>query len=161
MATFQVVIGRLEKIDVDGIASDIPAKVDTGAYRSAIHATDIKVEKVDGELQLSCKLLGHPVAPEPKDFITKEFGQVNVRNSFGHEEDRYEVTLKVKVGPKKFKTSFTLADRSSNVFPVLIGRKLLRKRFLVDVDRTNVDRKKILKEVINDAHIDKEKEEVE
>ena len=157
--SFQVVIGRLAKISLDGVAIDVPAKVDTGAFRSAVHATDIKEKTVDGKKMLTCKLLGHPVSPVQRDFSTAEYDKVTVTNSFGHEEERYQVTLKVKVGPKKFNTSFTLADRSNNMFPILIGRKLLKKRFLVDVEKTDVDRKKLREEFNLDIPIDEEDQE--
>jgi len=35
---------------------------------------------------------------------------------------------------------FTLADRSKNNFPVLIGRKTLKGKFLVDVSKMSVEK---------------------
>lgn len=141
MSKYQVVISRNEPLDFVGIVTGVPAKVDSGAYRSSIHATDIKVEKQNGKAVLTCTLLGHTCAPETYEFKTTSFSQVNVTNSFGDNELRYEAPVKVKLGSKVFTTSFTLADRSNNLFPVLIGRKLLKGRFLVDVSKSNMNRK--------------------
>jgi hypothetical protein len=69
-----------------------------------------------------------------------------VANSFGHEETRYEVPLRVKVGSKVFTSPFTLADRSKKVYPVLLGRKLLNGRFVVDSEQTSIDRKELKKQ---------------
>lgn len=135
----KVIIGRSELLDfVDIDAHKVPAKTDTGAYRSAVHAVNIK--ESDGVL--SFKLLGnHPVCGAMAQKIeTKDFSQVWVANSFGHRQQRYEVRLKVKLGPKVFMARFTLADRSKKIYPILLGRKLLNDRFLIDSSKTSLDR---------------------
>ena len=135
----KLIIGRSERLFfVDTNIHGVPAKVDTGAYRSAIHATDI-IEK-DGVL--SFKLLGdHPVCGNMAQTMTTDnFSQVTVANSFGHEEVRYEVRLKVKIGPKIFIAKFTLADRSKKIYPILLGRTMLNGRFLIDTDESAIDR---------------------
>ena len=146
MSKYQVVISRNETIDIVGLVEGVPAKVDTGAYRSAIHASDIKVEKRDGKKVLTCTLLGHQTSPQSCPFETTRFSTVSVTNSFGREEKRYEVQLRVKLGAKVFNTSFTLADRSKNLFPILIGRKLLKGRFMVDVNTSRINRLILKKE---------------
>lgn len=145
MSKFQVIIGRFECLDVVTVALKVPAKIDTGAFRSSIHAQNIKVVKKDGKEILTCDLLGHPCSPVRRPYQTDHFSKVSVTNSFGNEEERYEVPIKIKLGPKVFTTSFTLADRSNNLFPILVGRKLLKGRYLVDVSKSNVDRIKLKK----------------
>ena len=135
----KVIIGRSELLSFIGTdALSVPAKTDTGAYRSAVHATEIAV---NGET-LTFRLLGeHPVCGAMSTVMTtNDFTVVTVANSFGHEEQRYEVKLKVKLGPKVFHARFTLADRSKKIYPILLGRKLLNHRFLVDSSETSLDR---------------------
>ena len=139
-AKFQIVIGRSECMDISDLALEVPAKIDTGAFRSSIHARDIEIKEEDSKPVLTCNLLGHPCSPVLRPFKTGEFSQVTVTNSFGKEEERYLVKLKVKLGPKVFRTPFTLADRSNNLFPILAGRTLLKNRYLVDVSKSNVNR---------------------
>lgn len=137
----KVIIGRSEELDfVDVAIADVPAKTDTGAYRSAVHARNVHVS-ADGKT-LSFELLGgHPVCGNlAVPLETTEFTQAWIANSFGHREQRYEVWLKVKLGPKIFKARFTLADRSKKIYPILLGRKLLNDRFLVDTARSSIDR---------------------
>ena len=140
MAKYPIIIGRAEPIDLVGVALGVPAKIDSGAFRSSIHATDIKVRKKDGVETLSFSLLGHPCAPVKRPYTTTEFTRIPVKSSNGLAEERYETTLKIKIGPRVFLTSFTLADRSNNVYPVLVGRKALKGRFVIDVTRAGVSR---------------------
>lgn len=137
----KVVIGRSETLHfMDYDMADIPAKVDTGAYRSAVHADNIRLSE-DGKT-LHFRLLGqHPVCGAlATDMSTASFKTVKVANSFGHTEERYEVTLRVKLGPKIFRATFSLADRSKKIYPILLGRKMLNKRFLVDTSQVQIDR---------------------
>lgn len=136
----KVIIGRSEVLSfLDTAAERVPSKVDTGAYRSAVHATNIQLGD-DGVLGFD--LLGdHPICGAMAQHLTTtEYKVVRIANSFGHEETRYEVKLKVKLGPKIFYAGFTLADRSKKIYPVLLGRTLLSNRFLVDTSETGLDR---------------------
>ena len=137
----KVIVGRAELLHfMEQQIADIPAKVDSGAYRSAIHASDISLSS-DGS-ELSFTLLGkHPVCGSlATEVKTKDFKSVWISNSFGHREERYEVKLKVKLGPKVFFATFSLADRAKKIYPILIGRKLLNNRFLVDTSETSINR---------------------
>lgn len=137
----KVIVGRAELLHfMDFAIEDIPAKVDTGAYNSAVHADHIKL--IDGGKALEFRLLsGHPLCGDlAATMTTKKFQTVAVINSFGTREERYEVKLRVKLGPKVFVATFSLADRSKMTYPILLGRKLLNNRFLVDTAETQVDR---------------------
>lgn len=141
----KVIIGRSERLNfVDLEIHGVPAKVDSGAYRSAVHASDI-VEK-DGIVTFT--LFGnHPVCGQMAQRLsTDEFQVVRVANSFGHEEERYDVRFKVKLGPKIFTAKFTLADRSKKIYPILLGRTMLNRRFLIDTNESAVDRVQLKKE---------------
>lgn len=145
MSKHPVIIGRAENIDLVSIALEVPAKVDSGAFRSAIHASDIRIVKNGEEEILKCNLLGHPCSPIKRPFETASFSALPIKNSTGDVENRYEVTLKIKIGPKIFNTSFSLSDRSNNVYPILVGRKALKERFFIDVSRTSVNRLELKK----------------
>lgn len=135
----KIVIGRSERLNfVDYKIHGVPAKVDSGAYRSAVHATNIS--ELEGVVSFT--LFGdHPVCQNMATRIsTKEFSKVWVANSFGHREERYDVRLRVKLGPKIFLAKFTLADRSKKIYPILLGRTMLNGRFLVDTSQSAIDR---------------------
>lgn len=131
------VIGSTELVNVAGINS-IPAKIDTGADTSAIWASNIDMKK-DGTLVFTLFDSKSPFYTgekiETHDYLVK-----TVRSSHGDIQIRYRVKLPVTINGKSFVTTFTLANRSRNHFPVLIGRHTLEGRFLVDVERSCVER---------------------
>jgi hypothetical protein len=141
MTKYQVIIGRFEHINISGLFEDVPAKIDTGAYRSSIHAYDIEEFKLkSGSPRLRFRLLGHGSSTKSKLVKVKTFTKRKVTSSSGHQQTRYEVKLRISIAGKTFSTPFTLTNRSQTVFPILIGRKALNSRFLVDVSKTAVNR---------------------
>ena len=145
MANYQVIIGRAEEVDIVGVALAVPAKIDTGAYRSSIHAGGIKIVDVNGVKTLRYSILGHKNAIIKRDLETTDFSEVEVTSSNGLSEVRYEVKLKIKLANKLFKTSFSLTSRENTLFPILIGRTALQRRYLVDVTKTSVRLDRLLK----------------
>lgn len=129
----KVIIGRAEPVNFAASKmNNVPAKIDTGAYRSSVWATGIREEK--GTLYF--KLLG-PSSPyyTGYEYSTTEYKKIEVENSFGDKQERYSIFLSVEIGGKKVKSNFTLANRAMKTYPVLIGRKLLKRRFIVDVSK--------------------------
>jgi len=130
------IIGTTEYIYLPDLCDDaVPTKVDTGADGSAIWASSITEQ--DGELSYVL------FAPQStfytgKVLKTQEYYIVSVKNSFGEKEYRYRVKLRIKIGRKIYRTTFTLADRSRSRFPVLLGKRFLKERFLVDVSQHNL-----------------------
>jgi hypothetical protein len=144
---YKVVLGRAEPVTFVDLGLDgVPAKVDTGAYRSAIHARNVILSH-DGKT-LSFELLGgHPLFTKKIPTLsTSKFREVEIENSFGQSEKRFEVKLKVLVGGQTFKAGFTLANRGQKDYPILLGRTMLNKRFMVDTSLTNVNRAAIKRE---------------
>jgi hypothetical protein len=151
MVKYKTIIGRAETIDFPArLLVDVPAKTDTGAYLSAIHATDIKEVTRKGKKVLKFTLLGnHASYPYSRELEVTNYELKTVENSFGVKQQRYTVKFKVKLAGKVFVSEFSLADRSTKVFPILLGRTFLNKRFMVDTDFANIDRR-ILKDKLKD-----------
>jgi glutathione synthase/RimK-type ligase-like ATP-grasp enzyme len=114
---------------------DIPAKIDTGADSSAIWASEIR--ESDGELSFVLFAKGSRFYTGER-ISTDDFDAASIRNSFGHSEMRYKVRFVVKLGGRHIIARMTLADRSKNRYPILIGKKTIRKKFLVDVGEKNI-----------------------
>jgi hypothetical protein len=128
-------IGRAEYIRlVDYDDKPIIAKVDTGADLSSIWATNIVEE--DGILSF---VLFSPSSRYYSGRIIQlrhpNYRQARISNSFGHHELRYVVKLKIYVANRIVKATFTLADRKLKTYPILLGRRLLANKFLVDVSK--------------------------
>lgn len=105
------------------------AKVDTGADFSSVWASEI--EEKDGKLSFVLFAQGSQFYTGKRHY-SESFSVTNVKNSFGHIESRYKVKLLVKIGKRRIKAEFNLADRSRNRYPVLIGKRTLTGKFLVD-----------------------------
>jgi glutathione synthase/RimK-type ligase-like ATP-grasp enzyme len=121
----------------------VPAKIDTGADSSSIWATNI-VQKDTGELTFT---LFAPHSPfyTGKVISVTDYTLISVKNSFGQTEYRYKAKLQVKIAGRTINTHFTLANRSKNSQPILIGRQTLRGKFIVDVaKKTNATKKRLL-----------------
>ncbi len=133
----QNIIGSTEYVEIAGI-KNIPAKIDTGADSSAIWASDINMEQ-DGSLSF---LLFSQKSPlfTGKRIRTSDYKAKIVRSSHGDTQVRYRVKLPLKLGGNTLETDFTLANRSRNSFPVLIGRRTIKGEFLVDTSKTSIKR---------------------
>jgi hypothetical protein len=132
----KIVIGRFEKADFPLLdLENISIKIDTGAYTSSIHCDNI-VEKED---LLYCTFLDeeHPLY-NGQEFIFKNYDIVFVKSSNGIIQKRYQVQSTIIIFDKVFKISLSLSARQEMRFPVLIGRKFLTKKFLVDPELIDV-----------------------
>ncbi|HEX8515288.1 MAG TPA: RimK/LysX family protein [Bacteroidia bacterium] len=128
-------IGRREVIAFPELGLyEITAKVDTGAYTTALHCHDIK--EADGVL---CFKLLDPSHPDYNRQEQKfnEYTQKEIKNSFGEVEKRYIIKTVIKIGTKRIKSVISLTDRGNMRYPVLLGRKLLKNRYVVDVALLN------------------------
>lgn len=137
------IIGRRERITLpDWKLKMIPAKVDTGAYTSSIHCTFVEEREIDGEMVLLYRVLGS-ADRKYKDIIhqTTDYTQKKVKNSFGQAEVRYKVKTKVIMFDEEFEAEFTLTDRSKMRNAILLGRKMIQGKFLVDVSEVNLSQK--------------------
>jgi hypothetical protein len=70
-----------------------------------------------------------------------EFALRDIKNSFGEIERRYVITTTLKIFNQEITTEFSLCNRGSLKFPILIGRKILRNRFLIDVKKKDLSYK--------------------
>ena len=137
----KTILGNTEFVEISGRkGKKIPAKIDTGADSSAIWASKVSVDK-DGVLNFSLFGEGSEFY-NGKFFKRTDFSVVKVRSTTGHEQIRYRTHFKVRIGGKKIKMLMNLSDRSKNDFPVLIGRRSISRKFLVDVSRRQIIRKK-------------------
>ena len=128
-------IGVTEKIDILG-RKNVPAKIDTGADSSAIWASHIRVGR-DGILRFRLFDEGSPYYTG-KVIKRQDFKVVRITSSNGQSEIRYRTHFRTNINSRNIRILFNLADRSKNGFPVLIGRRSIKGKFLVDVSRGKV-----------------------
>jgi hypothetical protein len=148
-----VIIGFREWVSLPGLGIDaIKAKIDTGAKTSSLHAFDINLVKKKGRTYVRFKV--HPLQNELNIEVDCEALLVEKRivtDSGGHKEERYVIETTLFMGPMKKKVEFTLTNRESMKYRMLIGRTAL-EHFYIDPCQSyllgkTIKQKKFLKEV--------------
>lgn len=132
-----LIIGRRELVSFPLLELlNLEAKIDTGAYTSALHCKDINLKNIKGKNYLCFKLLDetHPEYTE-KEFQFSEFDKKVIKSSFGESEERYLIKTSIILAGRKISILISLTDRTNMKYPVLIGRRLLNKKFIVDVNK--------------------------
>ncbi|HEY5690357.1 MAG TPA: RimK/LysX family protein [Cyclobacteriaceae bacterium] len=131
-----LILGRNDRVDLPGLGlTDIHAKIDTGAYTSSLHCSSAEV--VNGKLEFVLMDEEHPEFTGMK-FTFDEFDQREIRSSTGEAELRYVIRTTVKIYDRTFRTQFSLSARENMKFPVLLGRRVLKNRFLIDVSKKDM-----------------------
>lgn len=128
------IIGSIEYVKILG--RTVSAKIDTGADSSAIWASDIKITK-DHILKFKLFAPGSPFYTG-KIIKRKDFKVAQIKSSNGQIEIRYRAPLSITINGKRIRSQFNLSDRSQNQFPILIGRRTVKNKFLVDVSKRSV-----------------------
>lgn len=134
----QVRIGWREWVRLPCLAEGtLKAKVDTGARTSSLHAFDLVETTRDGEPWLEFSF--HPLQ---RDAETVERGSARlvdrrrVTPSNGQSELRFVVETDLGLDGQRFPIELTLTNRDAMGFRMLLGRRAIRERFLVDVRRS-------------------------
>lgn len=139
------VIGRREFVDLPHLnINGTEAKIDTGAFSSAIHCEEIKVIDQNGKKVLSF-ILPSEFYPnnETQKLTFENFTQKKIKNSFGEAEDRYVIRTQIHIGHKTILADFSLSDRKSMRYPILIGRKAIKGKFIIDVKQVHLNGQKL------------------
>jgi hypothetical protein len=129
------IVGRRELISiVDLELYDLDAKVDTGADSNALHCDDIFVDEEKNEVSFTLLDEVHE-AYHGKRMTFPLYKIKKVKSSNGVVQSRPSIKVSVKFMGKKYKSVISLTNRADMKFPMLIGRRFLKDRFLVDVSK--------------------------
>ena len=128
------IIGKREIISIlDLELFDLDAKIDTGADSNSLHCDDIYI---DDENFVHFTLLDkvHP-AYHTKKIKMPLYKIKKVKSSNGTIQIRASIKVDILFFNKRYTTVISLTNRSDMKYPMLIGRKFLANRFLVDVSQ--------------------------
>ena len=122
------IIGNFETITLNDFnASNVEAKIDTGAIYSALHCSYIK--EVNGTIVEFSPLTLNQV------FQKKIIKIVNIKSSNGQIEQRFIIDSIITINNRSYPILFSLTKRDKMQYKILIGTDFLKNRFLVDVGK--------------------------
>ena len=139
----QAIIGWREWVALPDLnLPALKAKVDTGARTSALHAFLIEPYEKDGVDML--RFMIHPI--QLNDSLEVEchapvFDFREVTDSGGHREMRYVIQSRLVIGNIEQPVEMTLTNRDTMRFRMLLGRRAMENRFLVDPGASYVNGK--------------------
>ena len=126
----KISIGILEDVVLLPWGVKIPARVDTGAATTSLDARELVVKDDIAEFKLAEKYGGTKISLPVVRWR-------EVRSASGLQR-RPVVEMRICVGPKVMRTKVNLIDRSRMSYPIIIGRNVLRRGYVVDCLCSNI-----------------------
>lgn len=115
----------------------IKAKVDTGARTSSLHAFDMNFYKRGKNEFVNFKIQPEQGTTKRKRVCkAKVLEHRKVKSSNGQSELRPVIVTTIQFLDDVWKAEVTLTNRDEMGFRMLLGREGIRKRFLVDPDKS-------------------------
>jgi N12 class adenine-specific DNA methylase len=116
--TGPLTLGQEEWVHVDGLGA-IQARIDTGAARSSLHATKIKVE---GQ---TVRFTTRGPEREQVEMTATLEGFTTVTRAGAKPQKRPIAKIDIRIGDRDLAIEVTLNDRSRMAYPMLIGRQAM------------------------------------
>jgi len=139
----KITIGRSDKAGFPELSlSDIDVKIDSGAYTSSIHCATINEITVKGKSVIQFTLLDPDHAfYNNKEFSFRNYSSKIIKSSNGISEMRFMILTEIYIFNQSFPIYLTLSERKDMKFPILLGRKFLNKKFVIDTAHKNLSHK--------------------
>jgi hypothetical protein len=122
-----------------GVAA-VKAKIDTGARSSSLHAWDVRIVEGTGR-RSRVRFVLHPRQRDLTETVEAEADLVAVRavrSSNGEVENRPVIRTPLVLDGHRYAIELTLTRRDQMGFRMLLGRRALRRRFVIDPGRSFV-----------------------
>lgn len=117
--------------------TEIKAKVDTGADNSSLHAFNIERFDQDGVEMVRFQVHPRQRKKRPSfDCLAEVIGERRVKNPGGRVEIRPVIRSRLIVAGEELTASVNLTTRDEMTFRMLLGRRTVRNRFVVDPGRS-------------------------
>jgi hypothetical protein len=131
--------GWLQSVRLEPHRVRLTAKLDTGAKSNAMHAADMELFTQAGVRRVRFSMFEDHVEQSGKkltyDLPIKRTVRVKRRGDLPSDE-RVTVQMSFCLNGKIQQAEFSLYDRSNFNYPILLGRKFLAGRFLVNAAET-------------------------
>lgn len=130
----RILIGRQDVANFPELSLfELPVKIDSGAYTSSLHCHNIEEFEENGIKKIKCNFLD----PEHEQYHEKEiifghFKKRKVKSSNGIVELRFSIITEILLFKTNYSIELTLTERGNMRFSVLLGRKFLSKKFIIN-----------------------------
>ena len=139
--TSKLVIGQKEIFYSPAANLNFRSRIDTGATRTSIHATNVEIEDFSPDAEENIgKIVNFITANERGETVHMREKITHVRqiqNSLGSEM-RYSIQLDLTLADRDYSVEVNLKERSLMSDKLLIGRNLLSCNYVVDVSKPSV-----------------------
>jgi hypothetical protein len=130
------IIGRVEKVYVEGAGITMTARIDTGAGVASVNAEIIEIKKPT--TPNGAEIIVFKIEDENK--VTKtiereviEWQNIKMKGAKGGFIKRPVVEMDLCIGGRKVRGRVNLAERDHFLYPLLVGRNILKAGdFLID-----------------------------
>ncbi len=125
------IIGWREYIGLPAFGiTRMPAKIDTGARTSALHAERQELFEREGEQWVSF-WFAPPGKRRLQQFEARVTDRRKIRNTGGAQELRLIIHTTLTLGRHKWGIDISLADRKRMEFDIILGRTAIRRKSVV------------------------------
>ena len=144
----KLILGQYEWLHLPAQQLVLPARIDSGANTSSLHALNLQEFERDGKSWVRFETQYQPenTSAEKKQPAYKAVieaplvRKVNVTQASGS-ETRPVISLPIQLGTLTQTIEFTLTDRGNLVFPILLGRRFFMDIAVIDVSKAYVQGK--------------------
>lgn len=137
MVDNKIILGRTEWLWLEAINRVFRARVDSGATTSSLSAHHIVEFERDGKKWVRFNMVPDDDVDDSYEVEAPLVRFARIRQASSEEIDRRPVVeLTLKIGDFTDTAEFTLTDRTSMTYPILLGREFLRDIALIDVGKS-------------------------
>lgn len=142
----KLMLGEYEWVLLHAQQLVLPARIDSGAQTSSLHAVNLQYFERDGKTWVRFETHYQPESNQTPAMLEKLeieaplVRKVNVTQAAGS-EIRPVIALLMQLGSLTQNVEFTLTNRGNLTFPVLLGRRFFMDIAVIDVSKTYVQGK--------------------
>lgn len=125
-------IGWVENVCIGDLSLKLKAKIDTGASTSSVNADIIKIVKRGDKRFVFYRIIDGDLKSDVIEAQLTRYTLIKPKLETSKKIRRPVVMTEFKIGRQKIREEVNLAQRDHFVYPLLIGRNVLRHNFMVD-----------------------------